>query len=294
VLKGHVVQAAKRVIRAHYVCDVAEGFGLTARFPLPEIFGCEYRLNAANEIVGTEKARPRLTGDGGYRNEAAFRGEKRSESVPIAQLTRRSRENLVECVQDGIERCNIGRAGGRTRHGAPLYTSYCIVKNYAPVDANIDRCEFVGYQSLMSWGCPQCDRTFRQVNQRHACGVGDPATLLKGRPPALAHLYRKLETTVKDFGDVEVVTRDRYALFRTTRIFADLTVMKDALRVVIHLGRRADAPCFAKIGKSGNRVSHVAFVRTAKDLRSIGAFLREAFNLAEKESEIPSRTEADP
>ena|SRR5579862_8909584 len=135
----------------------------------------------------------------------------------------------------------------------------------------------------MTWECPQCDRTFRQVNQRHACGVGNSATLLKGRPEALADLYRKLESTVKGFGEVEVVTRDRYALFRTTRIFADLTVMKDALRVVIHLGRRADAPCFIKVGQSGNRVSHVALVRTAEDLRSIISFLREAFHLAERE-----------
>src|SRR5258707_1995847 len=67
----------------------------------------------------------------------------------------------------------------------------------------------------MSWACPRCDRTFRQVNQRHACGVGSAATLLKNRPPALTDLYRKLETTVRGFGDVEVVTRDRYALFRT-------------------------------------------------------------------------------
>jgi hypothetical protein len=75
-----------------------------------------------------------------------------------------------------------------------------------------------------------------QVNQRHACGVGSTATLLKGRPPVLTDLYRKLETTVRSFGEVEVVTRDRYALFRTTRIFADLTVTWDALRVVVHLG----------------------------------------------------------
>jgi len=135
----------------------------------------------------------------------------------------------------------------------------------------------------MSWACPRCDRTFRQVNQRHACGVGGAATLLKGRPPALTDLYRKLETTVRGFGDVEVVTRNRYALFRTTRIFADLTVMRDALRVVIHLGRKAGAPCFIKIGQSGNRVSHVALVRTAKDLRAILPFLREAFDLAVSE-----------
>jgi predicted transport protein len=107
--------------------------------------------------------------------------------------------------------------------------------------------------------------------------------LLKSRPPALADLYRKLETTVKNFGDVEVVTRNRYALFRTTRIFADLTVMRDALRVVIHLARKIRAPCFIKIGQSGNRVSHVALVRTPEDLRAVIPFLREAFDLAMSE-----------
>lgn len=79
---------------------------------------------------------------------------------------------------------------------------------------------------------------------------------------------------------VEIVTRNRYALFRTTRIFADLTVMRDALRMVIHLGRKAVAPCFIKIGQGHKRVSHVAFVRTAGDLRTIIPFLREAFDLA--------------
>jgi uncharacterized C2H2 Zn-finger protein len=135
----------------------------------------------------------------------------------------------------------------------------------------------------MNWACPRCDRTFRQVNQRHACGVGNAVGLLKNRPPALADLYRKLETTVSGFGDVEVVTRDRYALFRTTRIFADLTVMRDALRVVIHLGRKAAAPCFIKVGQSNKRVSHVALVRTAEDLRTIIPFLREAFDFAVSE-----------
>ena len=132
----------------------------------------------------------------------------------------------------------------------------------------------------MSWACPRCHRSFRQVNQRHACGVGSAATLLKDRPPALADLYQELETTVRGFGDVEVVTRDRYALFRTTRIFADLTVMRDALRVVVHLDRQVRAPCFVKSGPSGKRVSHVALVRTAADLRTLLPFLREAFDLA--------------
>lgn len=82
---------------------------------------------------------------------------------------------------------------------------------------------------------------------------------------------------------MEVVTRDRYALFRTTRIFADLTVTRDALRVVVHLGRRISAPYFIKIAPSGKRVSHVVLVRTAEDLRTVMPFLREAFDLAVSE-----------
>ena len=135
----------------------------------------------------------------------------------------------------------------------------------------------------MSWTCPQCQRAFRQANQRHACGVGSPGALLKNRPPALADLYRKLETTVKNFGGVEVVTRNRYALFRTTRIFADLTVMQNAMRVVIHLDRKASEPYFIKVGQSNKRVSHVAMVHTDENLRAITPFLREAFNLAARE-----------
>ena len=114
--------------------------------------------------------------------------------------------------------------------------------------------------------------------------MGSAATLLEGRSPALADLYRKLEATVRSFGKVEVVTRDRYALFRTTRIFADLTVMRDALRVVVHLGRRVSAPCFIKSASSGKRISHVALVRTAEDLRTVLPFVREAFDLAVSEN----------
>lgn len=82
---------------------------------------------------------------------------------------------------------------------------------------------------------------------------------------------------------MEVVSRDRYALFRTTRIFADLTVTRDALRVVVHLGRKVSAPQFIKIGPSGKRVSHVALVRTAGELRRVMPFLREAFEMAVRE-----------
>ncbi|MBI1874292.1 MAG: hypothetical protein HYS05_10475 [Acidobacteria bacterium] len=107
--------------------------------------------------------------------------------------------------------------------------------------------------------------------------------MLKNRPPALVDLYRKLEATVKSFGAVEVVARDRYALFRTTRIFTDLTVMRDALRVVIHLGREVSAPYFIKVARGDKRVSHVTKIRTSAELRVITPLLREAYDLAASE-----------
>jgi predicted transport protein len=104
--------------------------------------------------------------------------------------------------------------------------------------------------------------------------------LLKNRPPALADLYGKLEATVKGFGSVEVVTRNRYALFRTTRIFADLTVMRDALRVAVHLGREVKAPYFIKVVHGDKSVSHVVKIRTGAELRTVTPLLREAYELA--------------
>ena len=49
--------------------------------------------------------------------------------------------------------------------------------------------------------------------------------------------------------------------------------------MVIHLGRKAEAPYFIKIGQSHNHVPHVTLLRTAKNLRTIIPFLREAFDL---------------
>jgi hypothetical protein len=59
--------------------------------------------------------------------------------------------------------------------------------------------------------------------------------------------------------------------------------MRDALRVVVHLGRKVKAPYFIKVGPSGNRISHVALVRSAAELRAIMPLLREAFELSVSE-----------
>jgi len=106
--------------------------------------------------------------------------------------------------------------------------------------------------------CPKCRRVFRQINQRHSCGVGDKSSLLRGRSAALARLYDELEKMMMECDDVEIVYRNNYALFRTSRIFADLVMMKDSLRLAIHLKREVKEPIFFKVVKDGGRVSHVS------------------------------------
>lgn len=135
------------------------------------------------------------------------------------------------------------------------------------------------------WTCPRCRRVFRRPNQRHACGVGSRQGLLKGKPERLVKLYREMEKALRGWGGVEIVARRRYALFRTTRVFADLVFMRDALRLAVLLDRTVkDEPLFFKIGRmSTHRVAHVAKIRTASEWRTVKPYLKEAHRFAQSD-----------
>jgi predicted transport protein len=127
------------------------------------------------------------------------------------------------------------------------------------------------------WTCPKCKRRFTRKNQRHACGTGDRASVLRNRPPELVALYEALERFAKSLGPVEVVARDRYVLFRSQRIFADLVVMAETLRLAIHLPREAKNPLFFKVAADRRHVTHVAKLIAPADLEAMKPFLREAY-----------------
>ena len=127
------------------------------------------------------------------------------------------------------------------------------------------------------WTCPKCDRRFTRKNQRHACGTGDRADVLRNRPPEVVKLYAALERFAKSLGPVEFVTRERYVLLRSNRIFADAVIMSDALRLAIHLSRKAEHTLFIKVGSDRKHVTHVAKLRAIEELESMKPFLREAY-----------------
>ena len=128
-----------------------------------------------------------------------------------------------------------------------------------------------------TWACPRCKRHFTRENQRHACGTGDRSQVLRDRPAALLALYAELEAFLNTLGKVEVVARERYVLFRSTRIFADLTVMTDSLRLAIHLSCPTSHARFEKVVSDRRHVSHVAKLRDSAALGEMKPFLREAY-----------------
>jgi predicted transport protein len=128
-----------------------------------------------------------------------------------------------------------------------------------------------------TWACPKCDRQFTRKNQRHACGTGERGDVLRNRPPEVVKLYAALEKFAKSLGPVEFVTRERYVLLRSKRIFADTVIMSDAIRLAIHLGRKAEHKLFIKVVADRKQVTHVAKLHAIEELEAMKSFLREAY-----------------
>jgi hypothetical protein len=130
------------------------------------------------------------------------------------------------------------------------------------------------------WSCPKCRRQFTRKNQRHACGAGEDENVLHGRPDALVSLYAAIEEFVKSLGPVELVKRDRYVLMRSRRIFTDLVVTSDALRLAIHLPRKVENPLFVKVAADRRHVTHVAKLRNKEEFEALKAFVADAYKFS--------------
>ena len=130
------------------------------------------------------------------------------------------------------------------------------------------------------WQCRKCNREFTRKNQRHACGTGNRDDVIRDRPQSVVEVYKAIEKFATHLGNVEVVARDRYVLFRSTRIFTDLSIMKDVVRVAIHIGRKVEDPIFIKVVSDGKRVTHVAKIENLKEIKEIEPLIKEAYEFS--------------
>jgi len=136
------------------------------------------------------------------------------------------------------------------------------------------------------WKCPNCKRKFTRRNQRHACGTGTRAEVLRNRPAEVVKLYTALEEFAKSLGQVEFVTRERYVLLRTCRVFADAVVMSEALRLAIHLPRTEEHKLFVKVGVDRRHVTHVTKLRSLEELQAMKPFLRASEQIVREDKHM--------
>ena len=130
------------------------------------------------------------------------------------------------------------------------------------------------------WKCTKCIRSFSRINQRHACGTGDRSEVLRNRPEIVVRLFTLVEELVHSLGPVEIVARERYVLFRSRRIFTDLVIMTDAVRIAVHLRRRVDHPIFFKVVSDDRKVTHVAKLLAEKDVKAITRYVKAAYDFS--------------
>lgn len=133
------------------------------------------------------------------------------------------------------------------------------------------------------WKCSKCHREFTRKNQRHVCGTGNREDVIRNRPKSVVDVYDAIERIVNQLENVEIVARDRYVLFRSTRIFTDLSIMKDVVRVAIHIGRKVENPIFIKVVDDGKRVTHVAKISHLSELKEIELLIKEAYDFSVSE-----------
>ncbi len=133
------------------------------------------------------------------------------------------------------------------------------------------------------WSCPKCKRVFSRRNQRHACGTGNREEVIRGRPESLVQLLSAIEEFARSLGPIEVVTRERYVLLRSTRIFVD------AVRIAIHLRQKVAHPLFFKVGANDRGgVTHVAKIRDHQEFESLKSHLKEAYVVSLASSPKPA------
>jgi len=130
------------------------------------------------------------------------------------------------------------------------------------------------------WQCPTCNREFTRKNQRHVCGTGNREDVIRNRPQSVVEVYQAIEKFITNLGKVEIVARDRYVLFRSTRIFTDLSIMKDVVRVAIHVGRKVENSIFIKVVDDGKQVTHIAKIGSLKELKEIEPLMKEAYEFS--------------
>ncbi len=115
------------------------------------------------------------------------------------------------------------------------------------------------------WTCPRCKRKFAARNQRHACGRWTVGQRFAGRPRELRGLFDAFLKLLRESGPVRLHPAKTRIGFVARMTFANMTVMKDRLRVGLILSRRVESPRWVKVERYGPRCFGHYFNLTSSD-----------------------------
>jgi len=116
------------------------------------------------------------------------------------------------------------------------------------------------------WTCPECGRSFANLNQTHTCAVlGDLDRHFAKRSPDLRALFDALAKAVKSCGPAEVLSEKTRIAFHRRMSFLSVYPRKDHLILGFVLAERLDHQRFESVQTFSPR-NHLHNLR----LRSIG------------------------
>jgi hypothetical protein len=135
------------------------------------------------------------------------------------------------------------------------------------------------------WNCPDCGRSFANLNQTHTCAaLGDLDRHFARRSPELRALFDALAKAVKACGPAEVLSEKTRIAFHRRLSFLSVYPRKDHLILGFLLAERLEHPRFESVQTFSPR-NHVHNLR----LRGIGeidddvrGWIRAAYEVGEQ------------
>ena len=134
------------------------------------------------------------------------------------------------------------------------------------------------------WTCPECGRSFANLNQSHFCSHVRLEEHFEGREPNVVATFERLLAAARKNGPVSVLPEKTRIAFQVRMSFAAFTLRKRWVDGHVVLARRLESPRFRRIDYiSPRNQAHVFRLKDASEVDAeVGAWLAEAYSVGEQ------------
>ncbi|MGQ0763135.1 MAG: DUF5655 domain-containing protein [Acidobacteriota bacterium] len=97
------------------------------------------------------------------------------------------------------------------------------------------------------WRCPECGRSFANLNQSHSCSNVSLESHFIGKPEEVRELFDALAALVKQCGPVKILPEKTRIAFQVRMSFIAVSVRRNYLIGHFVFARRFDHPRFTRV-----------------------------------------------